>query len=115
MALYRLISLSDDGGAAEVRGAEFAADQDALDAAYFLLNKHVGVEIWNGTRFVGLLPQDRARVGSPDADADSFAWELSELFHETWQLAEEIADPQLSRRLFDMANELLALRNNSLA
>jgi hypothetical protein len=115
MAFYRLISLSDDGGAVEARGAEFAGDQDALDAASFLLNEHAGVEIWNGTRFVGVLPLDGAAVASPDADIDDFGRELSELFHETWQLAEQIDDPQLGSRLFDMANELLALRNNRLA
>jgi hypothetical protein len=114
MAFYRLIGLSDDGGAVEARGAEFAADLDALAAASFLLSDHAGVEIWNGARFVGLLPQDRAAAASPDADADSFGRELSELFHDTWQLAEEIGDLQLGRRLFDMANELLALRNSRL-
>jgi hypothetical protein len=112
MAFYRLISLSDDGGAVEARGAEFTADQDALDAASSLLNEHAGVEIWSGARFVGLLPQDRAAATSPDADA--FGRELSELFHDTWQLAEEIDDPQLGRRLFEMANELLALKNSGL-
>jgi hypothetical protein len=112
MGLYRLISLSDDGGAAEVRGAEFAADRDALDAASSLLNKHVGVEIWNGTRFVGLLPQGGAPVAPPDTDASSFASELSELFHETWELAEEIDDPQVRSRLFEIASELLTLRSD---
>jgi len=114
MAFYRLISLSDDGGAVEARGAEFTADQDALDAASSLLQEHCGVEIWNGARFVGLLPRGRVAAASPDPDAVNFGRELSELFHETWQLAEEIDDPQLGRRLFDMANELLALRNGRL-
>ena len=114
MAFYRLISLSDDGGTVEARGAEFAADRDALEAASFLLNEHAGVEIWNGARFVGLLPQDLAFPALSDADSDGFDAELAELFHETWQLAEEIDDPQLGRRLFDMANELLALRNGRL-
>jgi hypothetical protein len=36
------------------------------------------------------------------------------LFHATWRLAEEIDDPHVGRRLFDIANELLALRNNRL-
>ena len=55
MAFYRLISLRDDGGEVEARGAEFAADQDASDAASLSLNAHAGVEIWTGARFVGLL------------------------------------------------------------
>ena len=114
MAFYRLISLSDDGGAVEARGAEFAADQDALDAAFSLLNQHAGVEIWTGARFVGLLPQDRAAMALHDASTDTLAQDLSELFNDTWQLAEEIDDPQVGRRLFDIAHELLALRNNRL-
>jgi hypothetical protein len=109
MAFYRLISLRDDGGEVEARGAEFAADQDAFDAASSLLNEHAGVEIWNGARFVGLLPQDM-----PDLESDGFDAELAELFHATWQLAEEMDDPQVGRRLFDIANELLALGNNRL-
>jgi hypothetical protein len=111
MAFYRLISLSDDGGAVETRAAEFAADQDAVDAAFSLLNKHAGVEIWNGARLVGHLAQDFAPTELPDEDSADFDAELAELFHETWQLAEEIGDPAVRRRLFDIANELLALGN----
>jgi hypothetical protein len=112
MAFYRLISLSDDGGAVEARGAEFAADQDALAAASSLLNEHAGVEIWSGARFVGVLPKDRAAATLSYGDSDFFGQGLSELFHDTWQLAEEIDDPRIARRLFEIANELLALRNN---
>ena len=112
MAFYRLISLSDDGGAVEARGAEFAADRDALEAASFLLNEHAGVEIWNGARFVGLLPQDLAFPALSDADSDGFDAELAELFHETWQLAQEINDPLVARRLFVIASDLLVSRSN---
>ena len=114
MAFYRLISLNDDGGVVEARGAEYAADQDALDAASFLLNENAGIEIWNGARFVGVLPKDRTTAAVFYAGTDTFAQDLSELFDETWQLAEEINDPQVGRRLFDIANGLLALRNNRL-
>lgn len=111
MAFYRLISLSDDGGAVATQGAEFAADQDAVDAASFLLNEHAGVEIWNGARLVGHLANDFAPDAAPNADNVDFDAELAELFHQTWQLAEEIDDPEIGRCLFDMANELLALGN----
>ncbi len=114
MAFYRLISLSDDGGVVEARGGEFAADRDALDAASSLLNEHAGVEIWSGVRFVGLLPQDIAPAAPPDADADGFDVELADLFQATWQLAEQVDDPRIARRLFDMANELIAMRNHRL-
>ena len=113
MVCYRLISLSIDGGALEARRFEFARDRDALDAASLLLSESAGVEVWNGARLIGRLPRNVA-AESPDADIGAFEDELAELFHETWQLAEQVDDPQLARRLFVMANEIVALRNQRL-
>ena len=75
MAFDRLISLRDDGGEVEARGADSAADQDAFDAASSLLNEHAGVEIRNGARSVGLLPQD-----IPDLESDGFYAEWRSCF-----------------------------------
>ncbi len=66
-------------------GSRGATDQDALDAASSFVDEHAG------------------------GDA-----ELAELFHETWQLAEQVDDPKIARRLFAIANELIAMRNRGL-
>lgn len=111
MAFYRLISLSIDGGAMEARRFECPGDRDALDAASLLVSGSAAVEVWNGARLIGRLPP-REAAGSPDAETGGFDDELAALFHETWQLAEQVDDPRIARRLFLMAKEIVGLRNH---